>query len=98
MIRVSGIMLVVFVAGCANSDPYHRNDVWYPTGSNAGNMAAMAVRPSDLIHGRNGDEGDAHQAALAIDHIWLGQPKPLEAASAPAGGSTGSAAGSGGQK
>jgi hypothetical protein len=97
MIRISGIMLVLFVAGCANSEPYHRDDVWYPTGANAGNMAAMAVRPSDLIHGRNGNEGDAHQADLAISHVWFGQPKPLGTTSAPSGGSTSGTAGSGGQ-
>jgi type IV pilus biogenesis protein CpaD/CtpE len=96
MIRIGSIILVVFVAGCANSEPYHRNDVWYPTGSNAGNMAAMAAGPSDLIHGRSGPEGDAHQADLAISHVWLGQPKPLGTASAAASSSTGGAAGSGG--
>ncbi len=98
MIRIGGIMLAMFVASCANYEPYHRDDVWYPTGSNAGNMAAMAVRPSDLIHGRSGGEGDSRQADLAINHIWSGQPKPLGTTSAPGGGggSTGGAAGSGG--
>jgi type IV pilus biogenesis protein CpaD/CtpE len=96
MIRISSIVLLVVVAGCANSEPYHRNDVWYPTGSNAGNLAAMAARPSDLIHGRSGPEGDAHQADLAINHIWLGQPKPLGSGTAPAAASAGGATGAGG--
>jgi hypothetical protein len=96
MKKIRVIVLVVFVAGCTNSEPYHRTDVWYPTGANAGNLAAMAARPSDLIHGRAGPEGDAHQADLAVNHVWLGQPKPLGTASAPGSTSTGGAAGSGG--
>ncbi len=93
MIRIALILVVVFVAGCTNDDPYHRNDVWYPTGANAGNIAAMAVRPSDLIRGRSGTEGDGRQAAGAINRLWQGQAQPTgsaSGASAPAGGATAS--------
>jgi hypothetical protein len=74
------VMLVVCAAGCTNYvGPYDRTDVWHPTGSNAGNLAAMAVRPTDLIRGKNGQQGDARQAATAIDHVWQGHPQPLGA-------------------
>jgi len=91
MMRISLAMLVVLVTGCAASEPYRRTDVWYPTGSNAGNIAAMAARPSDLILGRSGNTGDAHQAAGAVDRIWQDQARPLSGsatASPPAGGAT----------
>jgi hypothetical protein len=94
MIRTFLFVMVAFAAGCANVEPYHRTDVWYPTGSNAGNIAAMAANPNDLIRGRSGQQGDARQAATAIDRIWEGHPKPLGIAGAtPA--PTGAAAGPG---
>jgi hypothetical protein len=77
MTRIMLLMLVLAAAGCAASDPYRRTDVWYPTGANAGNIAAMAVRPHDLIVGRSATGGDAHMAADAVDRIWQGKPKPL---------------------
>ena len=77
MNRTCLAMLALAVSGCAASDPYQRHDVWYPTGANAGNIAAMAVRPTDLIAGRDGLKGDARQAAGAIDRVWLGRTKPL---------------------
>jgi type IV pilus biogenesis protein CpaD/CtpE len=89
MTRISPALLVLLVAGCANTDPYRRTDVWYPTGSNTGNIAAMAARPGDLILGRSGKAGDARQAVGAIDRVWQDRRKPL----LPAAASPGSAAG-----
>jgi type IV pilus biogenesis protein CpaD/CtpE len=92
MIRIGLTMVVVFVAGCANFEPYHRSDVWYPTGSNAGNIAAMAADPNDLILGRSGKEGDAPQAGAAIDRVLDGRAKPLgitSSTSAPAAAAAG---------
>lgn len=96
MTRICLGMMVGFLVGCANTEPYHRTDVWYPTGANAGNIAAMAVRPSDLILGRSDNEGDARQAAGAINRVWEGQTKPLSSTSSPSV-SAGGASGSGGQ-
>ena len=95
MTRTILVMSIGLIAGCTRLQPYNRDDVWYPTGSNAGNMAAMAVRPSDLIHGRNGDEGDAHQAVLGINRVWGGQAKML--GTAPSTPGAGAAPASGGQ-
>jgi type IV pilus biogenesis protein CpaD/CtpE len=97
MMRISLAVLVVSVSACTNFEPYRRTDVWSPTGSNAGNIAAMVARPSDLIVGRNGQAGDAHEAAVSVDRIWQDKPKPLPDATGapPAGG--GAAAPSGGQ-
>ena len=96
MIRISLTVLALCVAGCANTDPYRRTDVWYPSGSNAGNIATMAARPGDLISGRGKDGADARQAAGAIDRVWQDREKPLFPASGNAS-TTGGATGSGGQ-
>jgi type IV pilus biogenesis protein CpaD/CtpE len=91
MTRIILTTLVLLVAGCANTDPYRRTDVWYPTGSNAGNIAAMVARPNDLILGRTGNAGDARQATSAIDRVWQDRAKPLASetgsSSAPSGAS-----------
>jgi len=94
MIRISLTMLALLVAGCANTDPYRRTDVWYPSGANAGNIAAMAARPSDLVSGRGENAADSRQAAGAIDRVWQDREKPLFPASGNASttaGATGSA-------
>ncbi|MEA2737424.1 MAG: hypothetical protein QOH05_731 [Acetobacteraceae bacterium] len=97
MKRIALVTAVLFVAGCAHTDPYQRTDVWYPTGSNAGNLAAMVVRPADLIQGRGETTGDSRQSVIAIDHVWQGQSKPLVSPSATsAGGAAAPATGSGG--
>jgi len=77
MTRISLALLVVSVAGCASSDPYRRTDVWSPTGSNAGNIAAMVAEPNDLLHGRSDNTGDSQQAAAAIDRVRQDRTKPL---------------------
>jgi type IV pilus biogenesis protein CpaD/CtpE len=74
----------VSIAGCANSDPYRRTDVWAPTGSNAGNIAAMVADPNDLIHGRSDNTGDAQQGAAAIDRVRQDRTKPLPGSSGAA--------------
>jgi type IV pilus biogenesis protein CpaD/CtpE len=96
MIRISLTLLALLVAGCADTDPYRRTDVWYPSGSNAGNIAAMAARPGDLISGRGRDGADARVAAGAVDRVWQDRTKPLFPASASSS-TTGGAAASGGQ-
>jgi type IV pilus biogenesis protein CpaD/CtpE len=92
MMRISVALLVLLVAGCASSDPYRRTDVWYPTGANAGNIAAMVAEPRDLILGHGGDRADARQAAGAVDRVWQDRKKPLlnaAGAASPTGGAPG---------
>jgi type IV pilus biogenesis protein CpaD/CtpE len=95
MTRISLTMLALLVTGCANMDPYRRTDVWYPSGSNAGNIAAMAARPSDLILGRGDGAGDTPQAVGAVDRVWQDRTKPLFPSTGSSSSTTG-AAGSGG--
>jgi len=94
MMRIHLALLVLLLAGCANTDPYRRADVWSPTGANAGNIAAMAANPHDLIFGRSANGADAHQAAGAVDRVWLDRTKPLlTTGTAAPGGGGGAAAG-----
>ena len=87
---------LVVLAGCSSRDPYKRDDVWYPTGANAANLAAQVADPADLAGGRS----DPRQSALApvksVNRIWEDNPKELtdgSAVSTP----TGVGAGGGGQ-
>jgi type IV pilus biogenesis protein CpaD/CtpE len=92
MTRACLALLVLLLAGCADTDPYRRTDVWSPSGANPGNIAAMVANPHDLIIGRGANVADTRQAVIAVDRIWLDRPKPLlTTGSAAAGG--GAAAG-----
>ncbi len=83
----------IALAGCSATEPYQRTDVWYPTGANAGNLAAMAARPRDLIVGRGASGSDGNEAASSVDRLWRGDTKPLLPSGA--GASTGNAASKG---
>lgn len=98
----SAAILLGLLGGCEDRDPYRRTDVWYPSGVNAGNIAAMVANPADLIRGHGVQRSDGKQAVMAVEHIWQDKPKPLPAldpSTAPSGstgGSGGSGAGPGG--
>ena len=101
--RVSAAILLLLLAGCEDRDPYRRTDVWYPSGVNAGNIAAMVANPSDLLRGRGVQRADGKEAVTAIDHVWQDKPKALldptgqQTGSSGSGGSgSGSGGGSGG--
>src|ERR1700722_767081 len=81
------------LAGCGSRDPYLRTDVWQPTGANAGNIAAMVANPHDLISGRGDAVQNSNEPALAVNHIWFDQPKPLSTAPSGGGASGGSSGG-----
>jgi type IV pilus biogenesis protein CpaD/CtpE len=88
---------VLLLSGCAQKEPYHRTDVWYPTGANEGNIAAMAVNPLDLVHGRGTTMWvPAAPYANAVDRVWADHPKalPNNDPTAKSGGSTPPAGGS----
>jgi len=55
---------------------------WVPQGINAGNIAAMAAVPGDLVHGRGDLTGSGHTAAQAVIRLWKDQVKPLPTAEA----------------
>ena len=87
MTRTCLAVLALTIGGCVEADPYRRPDVWYPTGVNSGNIAAMVAKPRDMIVGRGVNETDARQAVGGIDRIWLDGPRVLpKADAAPAAG------------
>jgi type IV pilus biogenesis protein CpaD/CtpE len=92
-LNVAFIASLLALAGCDSRDPYLRTDVWQPTGANAGNIAAMVANPHDLISGRGSAVQNSNEPALAVNHIWLDQPKPLSTAPGGGGGGGGSSGG-----
>jgi hypothetical protein len=93
VIRVALLTAVLVLAACQDMDPYSRTDTWQPSGSNAGNVAAMVANPYDLIHGRGVDRIDSKNSTQAIGHVWTDTPKALLDAG---GGSSGGGSGGGG--
>ncbi len=92
----SAAILLGLLGGCEDRDPYHRTDVWYPSGVNAGNIAAMVVNPADLIRGHGVQRSDGQEAVAAVNHVWQDKPKPLPAVTGAGGESSGSGSGSSG--
>ncbi len=91
LLLLSGALML---SACGSRDPYLRNDVWMPTGANAGNLAAMVANPNDLIVGRHSAVSDTRASMVAIQHIWDGQPQPLSYGTSSTGaGSSGSSSG-----
>ena len=92
--------LLVMLAGCEERDPLRRTDVWYPTGDNAANIAAMVANPNDLIRGHGARGTDGTEAAMAVERLWQGKTKDLpqvnDSSSIAGGGGGGSGGGSGG--
>jgi type IV pilus biogenesis protein CpaD/CtpE len=80
MIRAGMALLALALAGCEANDPYRARDLWQPAGANAGNLAAMAARPRDLIVGRGGRLTDGRLSADAVDRVWQDRAKPLTSA------------------
>jgi type IV pilus biogenesis protein CpaD/CtpE len=88
---LTGLLLL---SACGNRDPYLRDDVWKPTGANAGNLAVMVANPNDLIVGRHSPISDTRSSTVAIEHIWQGQPSSLSGSGGGASGSGGGSSGS----
>lgn len=91
LILAAGLLAL---AGCDQLDPQLKTDAWRPTGANAGNIAAMVADPHDLISGHGTMFHDVHAPALAVDHLWLDQPKPLVSSTGGSGGGGASPSGS----
>jgi type IV pilus biogenesis protein CpaD/CtpE len=70
--------LLVLLAGCAETDPLRNSADWRPGGINETNIAAEAVNPADLRHGRDPIGGaDGEQAAAAVQRLRTGRTKLL---------------------
>ncbi|HET6606872.1 MAG TPA: hypothetical protein VFG62_09405 [Rhodopila sp.] len=93
LLLLAGLLVL---SACGNRDPYLRDDVWKPTGANAGNLAAMVANPNDLIVGRHSALSDTRASTVAIQHIWDGQPQPLSYSTSAGGASASSGSGGGG--
>src|ERR1700722_18591537 len=50
-------LLLLALAGCAQTDPYTRPGAWRPNGANDANLRAMVVVPSDLVLARPAAHG-----------------------------------------
>jgi hypothetical protein len=92
---LAGVVCLAVLAGCSSRDPYKRDDVWYPTGANAANLAAQVADPADLAGGRS----DTRQSSIApiksVNRILTDSPKAL--GGSPAGGSGTTGAGGAGE-
>lgn len=95
ILRCTMLAAVLSVAACQEMDPYARNDMWQPTGANAGNIAAMVANPYDLIRGRGSDRTDSNEPVLAIHRVNTDRTKALLDPGGDSVSSTGSSGGGG---
>jgi hypothetical protein len=71
------IGLVLLLAACDLTDPYARDGVWRPDGTNDVNLRAMVASPADLARGVSSLDGDGQQAAAALDRQRLDRMRRL---------------------
>ncbi len=71
--------LLLLSTGCAATDPYEREGIWHPSGSNAANLSAMVAIPSDLVQGVGDGRGNSQQAEAAIERLRTDKVKALPA-------------------
>lgn len=65
--RVLICVTALMLTRCDMMDPYRRDGVWRPNGSNDANLRAMVAVPADLAQGVAASGGDGQQAAAALD-------------------------------
>jgi hypothetical protein len=88
-------MTLVGLTGCDQIDPLQRPYMWHPTGVNEQNIAAMAVNPADLVHGRDSPQRRAVVESDGVTRLWTGHQLPLMS-DTPGAASGGSSSGGGG--
>lgn len=90
-------LALLSAAGCDATDPFLRQGVWNPRGSNAANLATMVEDPMDLVHGRRDDRASGLLAAAAIARLRHDEAKSLpslDTSQLTGGGSSSSGRGS----
>ncbi len=78
---LSATVLVLTLAGCAQTDPYTRDGMWQPEGVNERNLDAMVANPADLVYGHGDTRPDSQLATTAVTQLLAGRAKPLPALS-----------------
>ena len=73
----TALVLLVVLAGCAQTDPYQREGVWRPNGANEANLRAMVVVPSDLAIATHASGADGQLAAAALSRLHHDHVRPL---------------------
>jgi type IV pilus biogenesis protein CpaD/CtpE len=86
----------VMLAGCEDLDPYHRQDVWYPSGATQANLAAQVANPYDMVRGHGVSTSDGELAAAAVTRARQDHVKPLLNPNSTGGGGGGGGGSSGG--
>jgi type IV pilus biogenesis protein CpaD/CtpE len=71
--------LLLLSTGCTSTDPYEREGVWHPQGSNEANLRAMVAIPADLAQGVGDGHGNSQQAEAAIERLRTDKVKALPA-------------------
>ncbi len=94
--RMMGISALLVLVGCADTDPYTREGVWRPSGTNEANLRAMVANPADLARGVGDGTGDSQQAEAAIERLRADKVKALPASGIAQINITGGGSNSGG--
>ena len=92
---LSASILLLGLAGCAQSDPYTRDGMWQPEGINDRNLAAMVANPADLLTGHGEPRPEPQVATAAVTQFLAGHAKQLPSLSSEAAPGSGSSSGSG---
>jgi hypothetical protein len=91
---------LVGLTGCNQIDPLKRPYMWEASGVNDQNIAAMAVNPADLVHGRDAPQRRVIVESDGVTRLWTGKQLPLlsdtPGAAASSSTSTGGGSASGG--
>ena len=83
------------LTGCNQIDPLQRPYMWHATGVNQQNIAAMAVNPADLVHGRDSPRRRVVVESDGVTRLWTGRQLPLMS-DTPGASSSPSSSGGGG--
>jgi hypothetical protein len=69
--------------------------MWHATGVNNQNIAAMAVNPADLVHGRDTAQRRVIVESDGVTRLWTGHQLPLLSDTPGSSASTSSSSGGG---
>ena len=90
-------LLLLGLTGCQQLDPLTRPYSWQPSNVNASNIAAMAVRPADLMQGRHAtDRRPAREPSAAAERALSGKTLPFLGGGGGGGGAASGGAAAGG--